>query len=80
MIRQEFYYRIDNLICAVCNTCILMCNKNLVEMKIMIEMKKEKRKQSRQKRTAAKIRLPESYIVYLQGPLLLTQKLPITIL
>lgn len=54
--------------------------KNLVEMKIMIEMKKEKRKQSRQKWTAAKIRLPESYIVYLQGPLLLTQKLPITIL
>lgn len=54
----------DNVICAVYN--IFMCwntdYKNLGEMKI-VEMKKEKSKQSRQKWTAAKTRLPEGYRV-----------------
>lgn len=64
LIRRGFYYKIDNLICAVYN--ILMCwntdYQNLVETKI-VEMKKEKSKQSRQKWTAAKTRLPENYSV-----------------
>lgn len=54
--------------------------KNLVDEMKIVEMKKEKSKQSRQKWTAAIKPASLRAIEYLLGPLLPTQNLPITIL